>query len=188
MKVYYLTLLIFSLAFKTSLAFEVDQGESGLYTNVNYDKLDTAIEKNVSDYKVTILNRQIEDQKNMYEHKIKYLETELKKSQERLISFSLNHEKAQSQLEKKLVEETSNLKRDIIAKTKSIMEYQRQLEKVKPSEDELNLIKVNTEIALALRKSTEQMALLKLRGPETMELLKEGHPESKGRMPASVAK
>lgn len=68
------------------------------------------------------------------------------------------------------------------------MEYQRQLEKIKPSEDMKNLIKINTELALENRRSTDQLALIQLKGNEGLAKQLDAKEATGGRMPASVGK
>jgi hypothetical protein len=139
------------------------------------------------DAKIGYLTKMLDQQQKMYESKIGYLEFELKKSKERLVEKSINNEKAQTFLEEKFAEETSNLKKELVAKTKTNLEYQRQLEKIKPSEEMKNLIKVNTELAIEVRKSTDQIALMQLKHEENKGLESFGTTGG-GRMPASVGK
>ena len=133
--------------------------------------------------KIMYLTKLLEQQQKLYENKITYLEYELKKSKERLVEKSINNEKAQEFLENKFAEESKNLKRELVATPKTMMEYQRQLEKIKPSEEMKNLIKVNTDLAVEARKSADQIALMQLKQQED-----KGAFGSPGRMPASVGK
>ena len=135
---------------------------------------------NEKDMKIATLNKLLDQQQRLYEEKVSYLEFELKKSKERLVEKSINHDRMQAALDKRYMEESNFLKRELITKTKTLMEYQRQLEKVKPSEDMKNLIKVNTELALEVRRNSDQMALAQLRG------VKEEKTSEAKRMPASV--
>ncbi len=150
-------------------------------------KTDGSLTENEKDLKIVNLNKMIEQQQRMYEDKISYLEDELQKSKDRLVEKSINHDKAQDFLEKRFTEETGFLKKELVAKTKSMMEFQRQVEKIKPSEDMKNLIKVNTELALELRKSTDDAAFAKLKGENFAKSI-EKLPATGGRMPASVGK
>lgn len=138
------------------------------------------------DAKIGYLTKMLDQQQKMYESKISYLEFELKKSKERLVEKSINNERAQAFLEAKFAEEATNLKKELVAKTKTNLEYQRQLEKIKPSEEMKNLIKVNTELAIEVRKSTDQIALMQLKHEEPK--LENFGTTGGGRMPASVGK
>lgn len=136
--------------------------------------------------KIAYLTKMLEQQQKLYEQKVSYLEYELKKSKERLVEKSLNNEKTQEYLENKFAEESAYLKRELVARTKTVMEYQRQLEKIKPSEDMKNLIKVNTELAIEVRKSTDQLALIQLK--QEADKPHFGGNAGGARMPASVEK
>jgi len=138
------------------------------------------------DAKIQYLSKMLEQQQKMYESKISYLEFELKKSKDRLVEKSINNDRTQDYLEAKFAEEVSNLKKELVAKTKTNLEYQRQLEKIKPTEEMKNLIKVNTELAIEVRKSTDQIALMQLKHEEEKGINNFG--TGGGRMPASVGK
>jgi len=173
-------------------AFEMMPFESGHSFQTGAIKLesfkaDGSLTDNEKDLKIINLNKMLEQQQRMYEEKIAYLEDELQKSKDRLVEKSINHDKAQEFLEKRFAEESGFLKKELVAKTKSMMEYQRQVEKIKPSEDMKNLIKINTELALELRKSTDDAAFSKLKGENFAKSI-EKLPTTGGRMPASVDK
>lgn len=136
------------------------------------------------DAKIEYLTKMLDQQQKMYESKLSYLEFELKKSKERLVEKSINNERNVEFLESKFAEEAGNLKKELVAKTKTMLEYQRQLEKIKPSEEMKNLIKVNTELAIEVRKSTDQLALMHIKHEEEKGATSLGG----GRMPASVGK
>lgn len=138
------------------------------------------------DMKIANLNKLLEQQQHSYDEKISYLQDELKKSKERLIEKSINTDKMQATVEKRFTEESAYLKKELVAKTKTLMEYQRQLEKVKPSDEMKNIIKVNTELAVELRKSNDQLALIQLKGYEGLAKQPDAPQVNKGRMPASV--
>ena len=145
-----------------------------------------ALEQSDKDIKIANLNKLLEQQQDMYDNKIAYLQDELKKSKERLIEKSINTEKLQSNIEKRYNEETSYLKRELVAKTKTLMEYQRQLEKVKIPEEMKNILKVNTELAIELRRSNDQLAIVQLQAKEAIANQVTNPKESKSRAPASV--
>ena len=178
MKAHLLALTMLTFA-TTTYAFEKVAVEDGHFTKVN------AALNNEKDMKIQSLNKLLEQQQKSYERKIVFLEEELKKSKDRLIEKSINHDKIQAMTESRFNEEAAFLKREVVAKTKTMMEYQRQLEKIKPSEDLKQLIKINTDLAVELRKSSDQMALIQLKGSALAD--KPDPVEVKGgRMPASV--
>jgi hypothetical protein len=121
-----------------------------------------------------------------YDEKIISLENELTKTKERLVEKSLNEEKIQEALKEKYESEILSVKKELALKTRTLLEYQRQIEKMNPSEDTKNLIKLNAELAAELRKTEGQLAALQL------EVKKElptniANRQTKGtRMPASV--
>lgn len=183
MKAHLIALTILTFASATH-AFDKVAVEDGTFA-----KIKTTL-NNEKDMKIQALNKLLDQQQHSYETKISYLEEELRKSKERLIEKSINHDKIQSMAEARFNEETTFLKREVIAKTKTMMEYQRQLEKFKPSENLKELIKINAELAVELRKSTDHLALIQLKGnaiadrPDSVET----KPAAQGRMPASVGK
>lgn len=146
------------------------------------------VAENDKDMKIMTLNRLLDQQQRLYEEKVSYLEEELKKSKERLIDKSINHDKMVSMLEKRFGEESTFLKKELVAKTKTMMEYQRQLEKVKPSDEMKNLIKANTELALENRRTTDQLALIQVKGYEGLAKSIDAKEVTRGRMPASISK
>lgn len=179
-QLFVLTILTFTSA---TYAFDKVAVEDGNFTKVN-----TTL-KNEKDMKIQALNKLLDQQQHSYEAKISYLEDELKKAKDRLIEKSINHDKIQAMNEARFNEENNFLKREVVAKTKTMMEYQRQLEKIKPSEDLKELIKVNAELAVELRKSTDQMALIQLKGNALADKpTYETKAAGQGRMPASVEK
>ncbi len=189
-RIYFLTLALSasSLTFATEMMpFEGGKVPLNLNAGMEIYKTDGSLTENEKDLKIINLNKTLEQQQRMYEEKITYLEDELQKSKDRLVEKSINHDKAQEFLEKRFAEETGYLKKELVAKTKSMMEFQRQAEKIKPSDDMKNLIKINTELALELRKSTDDAAFTKLKGENFAKSI-EKLPSSGGRMPASVDK
>lgn len=145
-----------------------------------------AMEHNEKDMKIANLNKLLEQQQHLYDEKISYLQDELKKSKERLIEKSINTDKLQANVEKRYTEESSYLKKELVAKTKTLMEYQRQLEKVKLSDEMKNIIKVNTELAVELRRSNDQLAIVQLQAREAIATKEAPTQVTGGRMPASV--
>lgn len=135
--------------------------------------------------KALYLTKALHQQKMMYEEKIAYLESELKKTKDRLLEKSLMQEKMNQAMEEKYSHEARVYKQSLAHTTRTLMEYQRQMEKMKPSEDLKNMIRLNTQLASELRKSEDQIAIIQLKGIEAMP----GLYNSKGtgvRMPASV--
>jgi hypothetical protein len=136
------------------------------------------------DMKVTYLTKLLDQQQKLYDEKITFLETELRKTKDRLIEKSMNQEKLEEAMKDKYSAEAVHLKRELAYTTKSLMEYQRQIEKMKPDEDLKNMIKLNTELASELRRSEDQIAIIQLKGIEAMPGMR---PAGGSRMPASVA-
>jgi predicted helicase len=172
------------------LVFEDGHPVFVAYNNPDFQKNgEVAVAENEKDMKIATLNKLLDQQQRLYEEKISYLQDELRKSKERLIEKSINQEKMQAFQEKHFNEETGYLKKELVAKTKTLMEYQRQLEKIKPSEEVKNLIKANTELAIELRRSTDQIALFHLKGNDILANKPiEDKAVTGGRMPASVGK
>ena len=201
MKVNLLVLTLLSLSTTVS-ATQVQVVESGdannhtIYTNADGSAnpfnnpmpmtLSFAMEQSDMDIKIANLNKLLEQQQDMYDDKIAYLQEELKKSKERLIEKSINTEKLQTNVEKRFNEETSYLKKELVAKTKTLMEYQRQLEKVKLPDEMKNILKVNTELAIELRRSNDQLAIVQLQAKEAIANKTATPLENKSRAPASI--
>jgi hypothetical protein len=118
-------------------------------------------------------DQKLVSKEKQYQDKIHYLEIELGKYKERLVEKSLNLEKTQEGLRTKYEQEIAFLKREVVYKTKSLFEAQRQLEKINPSEDMKNLVRLNTEMAAQIRGTQDQMAISQLKNDH-------------GRVPASV--
>lgn len=178
-------LLVLSLTMLISAplkAYEYMWAAEGVEKTYVMDKAVVNNDDYQKEAKIAYLTKLLEQQQKLYESKISYLEFELKKSKERLVEKSINSEKTQDFLETKFAEESAFLKRELVAKTKTMLEYQRQLEKIKPSEDFKNLIKVNTELAIEVRKNADQLALMQLKAQE-----EKGY-KGGGRMPASAEK
>jgi hypothetical protein len=147
------------------LANEDNSADFFLNSKYNYNQ----------DMKVPYLSKLLAQQQQSCDHKITFLETELKKTQDRLIEKSLALEKNDEVLVSSYKTSAIALKRELVLKTKSLFESQRQIEKMNPSEDLKNMIKLNTKLASELRKSEDQLAILQ-----------SGH--FKGRLPASESK
>lgn len=187
MKANLLTLTLMTMATLSAYAGEKLYVEGGYNNYTSYAKVGEASTESEKDMKIANLNKLLDQQQRLYEEKINYLEDELKKSKERLVEKSINYDSKEELMEKKFAEESSYLKKELVAKTKTLMEYQRQLEKIKPSEDMKNLIKVNTELAIQLRSTTDQIANLHMQAGEAFAAKKEA-PAAGARMPASVGK
>jgi ABC-type Fe3+-citrate transport system substrate-binding protein len=98
-----------------------------------------------------------------YEDKITYLESELNKYKQQLVEKSIYTEKSQEILKLKYEQEIAFLKREVIYKTKSLLEAQRQIEKINPSDDLKSLIKLNNEMAAQIRGNQDALAISKLK-------------------------
>lgn len=142
----------------------------------------------VADYseemKVAYLTKLIEQLQISYSHKVSYLEAELGKTQDRLIQKSINQEKIEEAMKDKYKSEALALRRELASTTKAMLEYQRQLEKIKPSDEVIKMIRLNTELAVELRKSADQFATLQLRTIESSTI--RSYDGAGKRMPASV--
>jgi hypothetical protein len=129
--------------------------------------IDLIAEKNCTqDTKIIYLMKLLEQQGKLYENKISFMETELNKAKERLIQKSMNQELIEKAMQEKYAIETIQLKKDLAYTTKSLLLFQRQMEKMKPSEDLKNIIKLNTELASQLRKSEDQIASMQYKNLE----------------------
>lgn len=118
--------------------------------------------------KVTYLSKLFENQQKIYEDRVSYLEEELRKSKDLLSQKSQINESLVESLKDKLNTETINLKKELASKAKSLFEYQRQIEKMKPTEDLRNMIKLNSELSSELRRSEDQIAIIHLKGLEAV--------------------
>lgn len=189
MKANLLALTVLSIATFSAQAGEKLFVEGGYNSFSSYAKT-TDVEKiteSEKDMKIANLNKLLDQQQRLYEEKISYLEDELKKSKERLVEKSINYDAKEELMEKKFAEESTFLKKELVAKTKTMMEYQRQLEKIKPSEEMKNLIQANAELAIQLRSTTDQIASMQIHGGEAFAVKKDA-PAAGNRMPASVEK
>ena len=155
-------------------AYTNADGSANPFKNSLITNQEVSLEQNDKDMKIGNLQKLLEQQQDMYDDKIAYLQDELKKSKERLIEKSINTEKLQANIEKRFNEESSYLKKELVAKTKTLMEYQRQLEKV------------NTELAIELRRSNDQLAIVQLQAKEAVAVKEIPTQGSKTRAPASV--
>lgn len=164
------------------MAYAAEDGSANPFKN----GAPVAMLESEKDMKIANLNKLLDQQQHSYDEKISYLQEELKKSKERLIEKSINTEKMQANVEKRFAEESSYLKKELVAKTKTLMEYQRQLEKVKPSEEMKNLINVNTNLAVELRKTNDQLAIIQLKGYEAVAGKAAPAQVTGGRAPASA--
>jgi hypothetical protein len=147
-----------------------------LNMNENYKKVAFGEEM-----KVNALTKILEHQQKSYEDKVTFLETELRKTKDRLIEKSINQEKIEEAMKAKYSAEAAMLKKELAYKIKSLLEYQRQIEKMKPSEDLQNMIKLNTQLSAELRKSEDQIAIFQLK---KIENIRGDHTGT--RAPASV--
>ena len=131
--------------------------------------------------KIMYLTKLLEKNEKAYQEKISYLENELRKTRDRLIEKSAYQEKSEEALVSKYTAEVITIKKELAYKTKSLLEYQRQMEKMKPTEDLKSMIKLNTELASELRRSEDQIAIMQLKHIEQMP-----GANSNSRLPASV--
>ena len=167
-------------------AYTNADGSANPFKNSLITNQEVSLEQNDKDMKIGNLQKLLEQQQDMYDDKIAYLQDELKKSKERLIEKSINTEKLQANIEKRFNEESSYLKKELVAKTKTLMEYQRQLEKVKLPDEMKNMLKINTELAIELRRSNDQLAIVQLQAKEAVAVKEIPTQGSKTRAPASV--
>lgn len=177
MKTFIATLL--ALTSIPLMAKDLSAFDDTYYKKVSEDNTATDYSQ---DMKVTYLTKLLEQQQKSYDNKISFLETELRKTKDRLIEKSMNQEKYEEEVKDKYSVEAVALKRELAYTTKSLLEYQRQIEKMKPAEDLKNMIKLNTELASELRRSEDQIAIIQLKGLEAMP----GMRPAGARMPASV--
>lgn len=131
--------------------------------------------------KVIYLSKLLDHQQKSYEERVAFLEQELQKTKNRLIEKSMDQERNEEAIKTKYSTETTFLKRELAYKTKSLLEYQRQIEKMKPSEDLKNMIKLNTELASELRRTEDQVAIMQLKAAEEMR-----GQNTPSRLPASI--
>lgn len=176
MKKLSLTLLALTIA-PVVLAIETLPYEGSFYKEMVEENVATNYNQEM---KIAYLNRIMSIQQKSYEDKIAYLETELRKTKDRLIEKSLNQEKIQDAMKEAHRNEVLDLKRELAYKTKTMLDYQRQVEKMKPSEDMKNVIKLNTQLASELRRSEDQIAIFQLK------MIEGTRTPGGNRMPASV--
>lgn len=166
------------LAYVTDAAHEAGKSMQEINAYVAY----SPEEKQEQD-RVQSLTRQLAMNQQMYENKISYLETEIEKMKSRLIEKSLVLEKYEASIKNKYELEAYEMKKELAQRNKAILQYQRQIEKMNPSEDLKNVIKINNELASELRKSEGQLAAIQLQ-------VKEFAPKDlnkSNRLPASVS-
>ena len=173
-------LITITLTINNSLMAKViDWAEDGYESiSTNVPVADTSFNQEM---KVTYLTRLIDQQQKSYDEKITFLESELRKTKDRLIEKSMNQDKIEEAMIEKYSAEATFYKRELAYKTKSLLEYQRQIEKMKPADDLKNMIKLNTDLASELRRSEDQIAVMQLKHIEGMP-----GGNSASRLPASV--
>jgi hypothetical protein len=164
--------------FSTLMAKDLSPYEDTYVATMNADYKEANFNQEM---KVTNLTKLLDQQQKSYEDKIAFLETELRKTKDRLIEKSMYQEKIEDAMKDKYSAETLVLKKELAYKIKSLLDYQRQIEKMKPTEDLKNMIKLNTELASELRRSEDQLAIVQLKQVESMQ-----NDRSNIRMPASV--
>ncbi len=182
MKLFLCATILFSSTFSTLMAKDLAPFEDSYIKKMNEDYKENAFNEQM---KVSYLTKLLEHQQKSYEDKITFLETELRKTKDRLIEKSLAQEKIEDAMKERYGEEMMSLKKELAYKTKTMLEYQRQIEKLKPDEDMKKLIKLNTELAAELRKSEDQIAFIQLKQVE-MARGQEHKEATGGRVPASV--
>lgn len=157
-------------------------------TFINQYKETIAKEAESNQVEVDKLSRLVAYQQRAYEEKINYLEIELNKTKNRLIEKSLNEEKIQTGLKDQYENEIAFLKKELAAKTRTAMEYQRQIEKMNPPEDLKKVIQLNNELAADLRKAEGHLAAMELENKQFKGTLAQKNDETvkSGRKPASV--
>jgi hypothetical protein len=156
-------------------------------TFINQYKETVAQEAELNQGEVDKLSRLVAFQQRSYEEKINYLEIELNKTKTRLIDKSLNEEKLQTALKDQFENEINFLKKELAAKTRTALEYQRQIEKMNPTEDMKKMIQLNTELASDLRKAEGHLAAIELENKHYKgTLAQKAEPVKSGRKPASI--
>lgn len=181
MKLFLSATILFASNFSTLMAKDLAPFEDAYIKKINDNHKELAFNEQM---KVNYLTNLLSHQQKSYEDKISFLETELRKTKDRLIEKSLNQEKIEDAMKDKYGAEAMALRKELAYKTKTLLDYQRQLEKMKPAEDMKNLIKLNTELAAELRKSEDQLAFIQLKN---MEMARAPQKElTGGRVPASV--
>ncbi len=171
---------LFLSSFSILMAKDLSPFEEDYITKLNEEYKEA---NSNQEMKVNYLTKLLEHQRISYEEKISFIEGELLKTKERLVEKSMNQEKIEESMKEKYNAENILLKKELAYKTKSLLEYQRQIEKMKPSEDLKNIIKLNTELAAELRKSEDQMAFIQLKQVEEMRA---NRLPTNARLPASV--
>ncbi len=178
MKALFVISVIAASNFSTLMAKDLSPYEDTYIVALNKDYKEANFNQEM---KVTYLTKLLEQEQIAYNDKITYLETELRKTKDRLIEKSLIQEKIEEVMKEKYSAEATFYKKELAYKTKSLLEYQRQIEKMKPSEDMQNMIKINTALSSELRKQEDQLAIFQLKQVESMP----GTSRS-ARLPASV--
>lgn len=164
-------------------AFSTPQ-DVGAYANYFKEDLG-ALEKEMPNSKndILYLTKTMAYQQRSYEQRIFFLENELQKTKQRLIEVSMNSEKTETFFRDQFDTQVAELKKEVAVKNRSILEYQRQLEKINPSEDFKNLVKLNTELASNLRKSENMLATYSFEAVQ--KLANKENALNKTRSPAS---
>lgn len=179
MKAMLIVSVIISSNFSILMAKDLNPYEDTFVTNLNEKNQESAFNQNT---KVAYLTKLLERQQKAYDEKIGYLEAELKKTQDRLVEKSLNQDKLETSLKEKYTMDTMALKKELAYKVKALLDYQRQMEKMKPSEDLKSIVKLNTELASEMRRSEDRLAVFQLKQVEDMR----STHSSGARLPASV--
>lgn len=190
--------LILLSSVATANAYEIQMADEANYDLITTEgiKADLAFEaqpfgisqKN-EELKVEHLEKQLALQKRTYEDKISYLQKELKKSQQLLVDKSIHQLRQEKMFAKNFAEESTYLKREIVAKNKTIMEFQRLVEKFKPGQDTRDLVVTNTELSTELRKAHDLIANMSIVNESKTEAIAKGVETSEkktGRLPASA--
>ena len=164
--------------FSLLMAKDLSPYEDVYVNQINNDYKESSLNLEI---KTTYLQNLIQHQQKSYNEHVTYLESELKKTQERLLLKSLSLEKIEEAIKDKYAQESIALKKELVAKTKSNFELQRLIEKLQPSDDLKQMIKLNTDLASELRKSEDQIAFIQLKKAEE---IREGRKLN--RLPASV--
>lgn len=119
-----------------------------------------------------------------YKNKISYLENEIQKSKHNFIELSLSKDKINDKCLQKLEEKNIYCRNGMASKDRTIMEYQRQLEKHPPKDELKRIIYSSTMAVIEKRKFHDHFAVkaLNQQYPQTIK----NESDFNFRVPASL--
>lgn len=172
-----------------------------IYNKFNDQHIENLVAQTNSSFELQSLERKIEMQKKHYEERIAYLQAELKKAQTKVVENAIAYQAREKKLKDEFKIEKSTYTRDIIAKNKTILEYNQIIDKFKLGAEAKELIETNNQLAIQLRAAQDQIAGMKYLEQYPLETLankefknvsefgtfpKEAVPTKATRLPASV--